>query len=422
MADQAVSTDLIIKLPSVPNVATFTDPEEFEKLYSKILDAVKDHVPDTSTKAGRDAIASLAYKVARTKTTLDNQGKALTEEWRSNTTKVNATRNVIKAKLETLQTDVRKPLTDWEVAEDNRIDRHKFNLQTMIGHSKIGMGRTSAELRDLLADIEQHPSGPEHCEEFAPQFSVAKQDAIDHVKRMLAATEKQEADARELEELRAAKVEADRVKAEQEAAELKKQQQVDYVKRVIQHIRNCGLGMIDGQAYPYPILFHELEKKIVIDDTFGDLAEEAEHARQEALTRLREAQERDRERAEAKRKEELAKAATEAADKAKRDAAAAVAEAERKAKEAVEQSAQEIAAAKLKSEQEAEAERQRLADEKAKADAEQARRDRSRAHKKAVNTKIVDELTACSQISVEQAQKIVIHLANGLVPNVTLQY
>ncbi|MBZ5761537.1 hypothetical protein LAV84_18525 [Rhizobium sp. VS19-DR104.2] len=371
MADQAVSTDLIIKLPSVPNVATFTDPEEFEKLYSKILDAVKDHVPDTSTKAGRDAIASLAYKVARTKTTLDNQGKALTEEWRSNTTKVNATRNVIKAKLETLQTDVRKPLTDWEVAEDNRIDRHKSNLQTMIGHSKIGMGRTSAELRELLADIEQHPSGPEHCEEFAPQFSVAKQDAIDHVKRMLAATEKQEADARELEELRAAKAEADRVKAEQAAKE-----EADRIA-----------------------------------------AERAERERQ----------------LEEQRQAELAQAAKEAAARAEREAEARIAAAEQATRDAEEKARRDaeeaqrrvdaaIAEAAALAERRAEAERKRIADEQAIVAAEQARRDRSRAHKKAVNTKIVDELTACSQISVEQAQKIVIHLANGLVPNVTLQY
>lgn len=378
MADQVTSTDLIIKLPAVMTAETFTDDKEFEKLFAKVQEEVAKHTPDVSTATGRQAIASLAYKVARTKTALVGQGKKLTEAWRDQTKKVNSACNTIEDRLDELKNTVRKPLDDWETAEAARVDGHKFNLQCMINHSKIGMGRSSAELRDLLADIEQHPSGPVHCEEFAPQFSVAKQDAIDHVTRLLTATEKQEADAAELERLRAAEAERARVDADRLAAEQLKQEEAD----------------------------------------------RAERARVD----------------EEQRKADLARAAAEAAERVERENAARVAAAEQAAKDSEERARRQIADALAEAEREsarmqawriqkeeeiaacAEAERKQAAELAAQEAAEQQRRDNDRAHRKAVNNAIVAELIECAGITAEQGQKIVVHLAGGLVPNVTLKY
>jgi hypothetical protein len=360
MADQVTSTDLIIKLPAVMTAETFTDDKEFEKIFAKVQEEVAKHTPDVSTATGRQAIASLAYKVARTKTALVGQGKKLTEAWRDQTKKVNSACNTIEDRLDELKSTVRKPLDDWETAEAARVDGHKFNLQCMINHSKHGMGRSSAELRDLLADIEQHPSGPEHCEEFAPQFSVAKQDAIDHVNRLLAATEKQEADAAELEALRAAKAEADRKEAERLAAEQLKQAE----------------------------------------------AERAELARV----------------AEEQRKADLARAAAEATERAERENAASVAAAEQAVKDAERRANEAIAEAKVRAALEAETERQRIAAVKEAEDAEQRRRDKNRAHRQTINNQILDALQACSGITEEQGKKIIAQIVGGFVPNVTLKY
>lgn len=371
MADQAVATDLIIKLPAVMTAETFTDDKEFEKLFAKVQEEVSKHTADVSSVTGRQAIASLAYKVARTKTALVGQGKKLTESWRDQTKKVNAACNTIEERLDALKDCVRKPLTDWEVAEAARIDGHKFNLQTMINHTKLGMGRSSDDLRILLADIEQHPSGVQHCEEFAPQFSVAKQDAIDHVTRLLTATEKQEADARELERLRADKAERDRQETERLATEQAKR----------------------------------------------DEDERAEQARM----------------AEEQRKADLAKAAKDAAERVERETAARVAAAEQAAKDAAAKAAQdakeaqeraerEIAAAKAQALREAQdKEAREIAAREAEA-AEQRRRDANKAHRKSVNLSVVKELIECSGITADQAQKIVVHMVSGLVPNVTLKY
>lgn len=427
------STDLIIKLPTAMTADTFTNEEEFEKLYSKVKEAVDSHVPDLTTKTGREAIASVAYKVARTKTALVKQGKALTEEWRENTKKVNAACNTIEERLDKLKDDVRRPLTEWEDAEAARIQKHKDGLEALLAFSKIGYGQPSEKLREAIAEVENTAMGEEHWDEFAPQAGVAKIDALDTLKRLLVTAEKQEAEAAELEKLRAEKAERDRQDAERLAAEQAIANRREYAKGLITHIKQCALGMIGGQTYPYGILFRELEEKIVIDDACGDMGAEVEEARQEALKTLRAAQEQDRKKAEAERleqerlaeeqrKADIARAAAEAAEKAEREAAEKLAAAERAAKDAEERAARQIEEAKAEADRKAEVERKRIADEKAAAAEEQRRRDADKEHRKTVNGAIVAELVECSGITTDQAQKIVVHMVSGLVPNVTLKY
>lgn len=371
MSKEIASTDLIINLPAVMTAETFTNDEEFDKLYSQVKEAVAKHVPDTTTKGGRDAIASVAYKVARTKTALVSQGKKLTETWREQTKKVNAACNTIEERLDALKDEVRKPLTEWEVAEAARLDGHKARLENLTAMSKVGFGRPSSELRELLTEAEKITTGKESWDEFAPQAGVARADAIDTLNRLLATAEKQEREAAELEQLRAEKAERDRIEAERLAAETAARAEAERI---------------------------ECER----------LAEE-------------------------RRKEEIARAATEAAERAEREAEAKIEAAKRAAAEAEERHAaaihaaeearlRDVAAAKAKAERDAEAERKRIADAQAAEAAEQKRRDEDKAHRKAINQAIVAELVECAGITTDQAQKIVVHLFSGLVPNVTLKY
>lgn len=407
---ETVSTDLIISLPAVPNVATFTDEKEFDKLYDAILKKIADHKPDVSTKKGRDEIASLAYKVAKTKVALDKQGLALTGEWRENTKKVNATRTKIEDRLVELQTKVRQPLTDWETAEASRLEKHQAKLDFLLSLITTPLGLPSGELKDMLKVVDETVID-DAWEEFQDRAAIAKQDATTALSRLIETAEKQEADAAELAELRAAQVERDRIETERREAEEKEAQRRDYVDRIIDHIKQCALGMIDGKPYPYVILFRELEEKIVIDDYIGDLGEKVEAARQEAIATLSAARAADEEKAKARRAEEAAKIAAEAAEQAKQEAERRIANAEA-----------EAAAAKEKAAREVEAERKRLAEIAEAEAAEQRCRDADLAHRKQVNNNIVAELVECSGITTDQAQAIVGHLVRGLVPNVTLKY
>lgn len=389
MSNEIASTDLVIKLPAVMTAETFTDDKEFEKLYAKVKEAVDKHVPDVSTKTGRDAIASLAYKVARTKTELLKQGKKLTEDWREQTKKVNAACNTIEDKLDILKEDVRKPLTAWETAEAARVDGHKSRLADLVSMSKVGFGRPSTELRELLAKAEAAPAGKDVWEEFAPQAGVAREDAIDTLKRLLATAEKQEREAAELEQLRAEKAERDRMEAERLAAERARQEETERVERerLAEEKRKADLAAAAEETARR--VEREAQEKIESAKLAAAEAE-ARHARelQEAeAARVREAE-------EAKRREV----------------------------EAAERHTREVAEAKAQADREAAAERKRIADAEAAEIAAQKSRDADKAHRKEVNTAIVKELIECSGIKVDQAQKIVVHLVSGLVPNVTLKY
>lgn len=359
MSDASIASDLIIKLPAVPNVATFTDEKEFDKLYDAILKKVKEHVPDVSTKTGREAIASLAYKVARTKTTLDSQGKGLTEEWRRNTTKVNATRNLIKDRLEALQDQVRKPLTDWETMEKARSDKHEAALQVLMSFANAGLGHSSAELKEMLEGVNTTPVD-EQWEEFQSRAFVTKQLAVDNLTKLLAVAEKQEADAAELEQLRAAAAERERLDAEKLAAENAAKEDSDRIER----------------------------ERLADENQKVEAARIAEQARLQAL----------------------------------QDAQDRIDAAEKQAKDAEERAQREIDEANAAAERRAEAERTRIANEKAADEAEQARRNADEEHRRTINKSILTELVTCSGITSDQAQKIVIHLVKGLVPNVTLKY
>jgi colicin import membrane protein len=59
--------------------------------------------------------------VTRSKTAIDDAGKKLNEEARAKINAVDAQRRKIREELDALAEEVRKPLTEWEKAEDQRI-------------------------------------------------------------------------------------------------------------------------------------------------------------------------------------------------------------------------------------------------------------------------------------------------------------
>lgn len=83
---------------------------------------------DISSDRGREAIASLAYKVARSKTALDDAGKELNEEAQAKIAAINADRKVARDRLDALKEEVRDPLSKWEEANKARVAGHKVAL------------------------------------------------------------------------------------------------------------------------------------------------------------------------------------------------------------------------------------------------------------------------------------------------------
>ena len=101
-------------------MAVFTNNDQLDPLIEAIEKEARSLVPDVTTKKGRDAIASMAHKVARSKTYIDNAGKDLVAELKALPKQIDESRRVVRERLDALKDEVRRPLTEWE-AEQGRI-------------------------------------------------------------------------------------------------------------------------------------------------------------------------------------------------------------------------------------------------------------------------------------------------------------
>ena len=105
-------------------MAVFTNNDQLDPLIELIEKEARSLVPDVPTKKGRDAIASMAHKVARSKTYIDNAGKDLVAELKALPKQIDESRRVVRERLDALKDEVRRPLTEWE-AEQARIAAEK---------------------------------------------------------------------------------------------------------------------------------------------------------------------------------------------------------------------------------------------------------------------------------------------------------
>ncbi|WP_213221230.1 hypothetical protein [Klebsiella michiganensis] len=99
-------------------MAVFTNNDQLDPLIEAIEKEVRSLVPDVTTKKGRDAIASMAHKVARSKTYIDNAGKDLVAELKALPKQIDESRRIVRERLDALKDEVRRPLTEWEEEQE----------------------------------------------------------------------------------------------------------------------------------------------------------------------------------------------------------------------------------------------------------------------------------------------------------------
>lgn len=108
----------------------FTASNGLDPVLQGVRKIIDDFQPDVSTKKGRDAIASLAHSVAKSKTYLDGVGKQLVDKLKEQPKLVDAERKRIRDTLDAWKDEVRKPLTDIENAEKSALDNFKAMQET----------------------------------------------------------------------------------------------------------------------------------------------------------------------------------------------------------------------------------------------------------------------------------------------------
>lgn len=335
-------------------------PGGVDAIISKLEADVRSVKTDMSTEAGRKEIASLAYKVARSKTALDDMGKDLVSGLKAQAGKIDAERRVIRDRLDALKDEVRKPLTDWENADKERVAAHEQALAGMI--QLIHTPATcSDDIRRYLSDLSQ--AAQRDWQEFASRATATADEVRASLNRSLADMVKREAEAAELARLR----------AEQAAREQKERE-----------------DRIAAEAAERARIAAETKAKQEAEATAAKADAERRRVEQEAAAALARA-----ERAEAERKA--------AAEKALRDAREAAEAAERKRVAAIED------------------ERKRVADEKARADAETAKREADKQHRAKINNAAVLAFIAGGMTDAD-AKLAVTLIAKRQIPAVSISY
>lgn len=100
-------------------VSVFTTENGVDVLFEQLANEVRAEVPDLTTKKGRDRIASLAYKVSKSKGVVDEHGKDLVSAEKARLALIDADRKKWRDKCDALRDEIRQPLTDWENAENS---------------------------------------------------------------------------------------------------------------------------------------------------------------------------------------------------------------------------------------------------------------------------------------------------------------
>lgn len=338
----------------------------------KIAEDARAVVVDISTPQGRKECASLAFKIARSKTLIDDTGKNLGEDARKKIDAINADRKKAREFLDSLKEEVRKPLTDWEMADEKRIAAHEAAIAEIIGGGKYTLANWQKlpllAMQDRLTEIKNEAN--RDWQEFDGRAKREIDTASIAIAEAIASREKYDDEQEELVRLRA---EAELAKAEKEARD-KAQRETEIAERAALKAKTDA----------------ELKAK-----QESEAAERKAQAEMLAIEREKQAAEQRARDAEAatKRAEERVEAAKVAAEE----------QAEREKQAAVS------------------AERARVAaEQKAKAEAD-AKREADTKHKATINRAALSALVEQGVLEIE-AKRAIAAIANGLVPNVRIAY
>ena len=367
----------------------------FSKIYADIEAEIAEMEVDLSTDAGRKRVASLAYKIAQTKTGLDGTAQQLTADQKEMIDAVNAERREMKERMDALKAKARAPLTEWEKAEDAR--KQKVG-DAFAGLATFNTAIHEMDIATLEGAINEQIRPLEPCDratfgDLADEFDKTVLLAVERAQNHLETLRQAEADRLELEQMRAEKAAAEekaRLEAEA-AAEAERQKQAE----------------IDRQAAQEAAEAHAAR-----------VAEEArQRAEAEAAERIRAAEEAAEAAANeaAEREARIEREATERAEAAER------AKKEREAQYLAQMEAQKQQAAK-EAEEAAQRERDRAAAEvKAAEEAEAARR-ADEDHRRKINHAAMEAVVKLAGVTETEAKAIITAISSGKVPHTSIRY
>lgn len=188
-------------------IVAFQKENGIQDLFDRMAEQARSIVPDVTTKKGRDAIASQAYKVSKSKAAVDNHGKDLVAGIKAQAAAIDRDRKAWRDQCDALRDEIRKPLDDWEQAENDRVAKHQAVIRAIHSlHGENILNKESHEIKGYIFDLE-NTEIDSSFEEFEQEAKIAKLETLEKLRTALTAREKYEAEQAELERLRQAEIE-----------------------------------------------------------------------------------------------------------------------------------------------------------------------------------------------------------------------
>jgi hypothetical protein len=188
----STENQLAIVPPKETALQVFQAANGLDPYLQQIRAEIDGFTPDVSTKKGRDAIASIAHKVARSKTALDNVGKELVADLKEIPKKIDAERKRMRDLLDAWKDEVRAPLNEWEQAEADRVAKHQAGIDQI----NLRLEFRDLDAAELAANIEwlEGIAIGEHWDEFEAEAARAKDKALTALREALTIRQKHEAE------------------------------------------------------------------------------------------------------------------------------------------------------------------------------------------------------------------------------------
>ena len=253
----------LMPLENINAVSIFSEGG-LDKLLEQIHTEAESHVPDLETDKGRKAIASIAAKVAKSKTYLDGLGKDMVSVWKNQAKVVDAERRKMRDDLDELKITIRKPLTDYEQAEDDRITKITETIQETIDAGdnaiEVYLNCDLQVIVDHLKEIEGiNPA--DGFGEFEERITEVKAVAIKKLNEAIEKRKQHDADQSELENLR--KEAAEREEAQRIA--IKESQREEREKRIAKEAAEKAKADAERKSQEETARI-EADRKKAIDD------------------------------------------------------------------------------------------------------------------------------------------------------------
>ena len=174
-------------------------------LFGRVSENARSVVFDMSVKKDRESLKSFAYSLARIKTTVDNHGKELVSGIKQQAALIDADRKFWRDNMELLQDEIRKPLTDFEQAEKDRVAKHEQFIAEIKEAADYANEVDSGGLKNRITFVEGK-NIDSSLEEYEEQAKLAKFETLEVLRKALVEREKYEAEQAELEHLRQAEI------------------------------------------------------------------------------------------------------------------------------------------------------------------------------------------------------------------------